>query len=146
MYILELNDLMFCIKSLIAPTRNFDLSRHIQFCKGPTRSSASLKMVHIRSSSNSTRHSFFNRLPRLWNCLPPIDLALSPATIKKHLFIFLYDHFLANFDSNSTCSFHFLCPCALSPTRPIFNSSNGCTSVRQYVAFTCFVCCFFFHH
>ena len=89
MYILELNDLMFCIKSLIAPTRDFDLSRHIQFCKGPTRSSASLKMVHIRSSSNSTRHSFFNRLPRLWNCLPPIDLALSPATIKKHASIHL---------------------------------------------------------
>ncbi len=112
MYILEMNDIMLCVKSLTSPTRDFNILEFVHFSKGGTRSSTAKRMSHNQSTNNSARHFFFNRLPRLWNSLPPLDLELSLPTIKQHLHNFLYSHFQANFVSHSTCSFHFLCPCA----------------------------------
>ena len=54
---------------------------------------------------------YFNRLPRLWNALPPINLNLPIYLIKSQLKFFLWNHFLLNFDSNNYCTYHFLCPC-----------------------------------
>ena len=39
MYILEIQDALFAIKSLKSPTRNFDINRYITFTQGHTRSS-----------------------------------------------------------------------------------------------------------
>ena len=39
MYILEIQDVLFEIKSLKSPTRNFDINRYITFTQGHTRSS-----------------------------------------------------------------------------------------------------------
>lgn len=69
-------------------------------------------MIHKHSATNSARHIYFNRLPRLWNSLPPFDLDISINKIKSHLRDYLYTHFLANFNSTCSCSFHFLCPCS----------------------------------
>ena len=82
MYFLELNDIMFCVKSLKSPSRDFNIYDHVHFSKCGTRSSAAMKMSHNHSMKNSSRHSYFNRLLRLWNSLPPpinLDLLLFPS-------------------------------------------------------------------
>ncbi len=74
MYNLELADITFTIASLKAPQANFDIN---QFISSNTRSGLSCKLKHRHASSNLSRHSFFCRIPRLWNSLPPIT-PLSP--------------------------------------------------------------------
>ena len=54
----------------------------------------------------------FNRIPRLWNFLPPIDLDLSSQTIRTKIKTFLWEQFLNKFVSNCPCTFHFKCPCS----------------------------------
>lgn len=46
MYVFELNDIMFCVKNLISPIRNFDITEFVHFSKGCTRSSAATRMCH----------------------------------------------------------------------------------------------------
>ena len=46
MYTYELNDLIFFVKSLKAPTDHFDIRRHIQFARNSTRSE---KLVHVKA-------------------------------------------------------------------------------------------------
>ena len=51
----------------------------MSFSSTSTRSSANFKLYHYKSSTNSCRHFYFNRLPRLWNSLPVFLLIyLSP--------------------------------------------------------------------
>ncbi len=123
MYSFELSDIMFCVNSLKSPTREFNISQYIKFSECGTRSSNNRKMSHVFSSLNSMRHSYFCSLPRIWNRLPPIDMKLSCDTIKQHLHKVLYNHFLVNFDSTCTHSFHFSCPCCIcfsKPSTPLF--------------------------
>lgn len=111
MMVFELNDLMFFIRLLKLPPGNFDVCKYVKFCSSSTRSATYHKLIHSKSKDNITRHQFFNRLPRLWNSLPPIDLSLSISTIKSHLKTFLWSYFEAHFDPANSCSLHFLCPC-----------------------------------
>ena len=83
MYQLELNDLMFFIKSLKHPSVHFNIKDFISFSKSNTRSSTYNKLIHTKSPTKSSRHFYFNRLSRLWNSLPPIDLDISLSTIKS---------------------------------------------------------------
>ena len=106
----ELLDIMLFVKSLKTPNDCFDISNYLQFTTHNTRSS-NIRLVHARSSNNSSRHFYFNRLPRLWNALPPINLDLLIYLIKSQLKSFLWNHFLLNLDSNNYCTYHFLCPC-----------------------------------
>ena len=114
MYRLELNDIMFFVSSLKNPSPHFDISDYFYFCNHSisTRSSTSSKLQHSLPPSSQLRHSFFHRLPILWNALPVIDLNRPISYIKKllvtdHLII----HFITHFDSENHCSFHFICPC-----------------------------------
>ena len=112
MYIYELNDLLFRIKSLKFPTSHFDISKYIQFSNYGTRATFAHKLNHpISLISTTYQHSFHNRIIRLWNSTPVIDLSLSIDIIKKHLINFLWTQFTANFTSDHPCSFHFVCPC-----------------------------------
>ena len=108
----ELNDIMFFIRCLKEPTDAFRMSSFVSFCSRSTRSSSHLKLRHTFSRTNTTSHFYFNRIPRLWNSFPAIDLDLSISSIKKRLHQFLWDHFIHNFESDNPCSFHFVCPCA----------------------------------
>ena len=47
MYIFELTDIMFAIKSFKAPSNNFDITKYLSFAAGSTRSSAQGKLKHI---------------------------------------------------------------------------------------------------
>ena len=108
---LELCDVMFFVRSLKGPTDAFNIYDHIVFHSSSTRSSAHLKLKHVLSRTSSASHFYFNRIPRLWNSLPTIDLEQSVSSIKKRVRQFLWDHFLLSFKSDSPCSFHFMCPC-----------------------------------
>ena len=86
---------MFCIQSLKSPTRDFNIYDFISFSEHGTRSSTAARMIHTHSANNLARHSYFSRIPRLWNSLPPIDLEQSVETIKKQLRLFLYTSILS---------------------------------------------------
>lgn len=113
MYHLELNDVMFLIKSLQHPSDHFNISHFITFSDNNTRSSSSHKLKHafIKSTSISIRHFYFYRIPRLWNALPPINLDSSHVSIKSTLIKYLWSHFDEHFDSTNYCTYHYLCPC-----------------------------------
>ena len=110
MYIYELTDILFAIKSLKRRTSNFDISQYLQFNESTTRSS-NTKICHKIYNNTITANSYFCRLPRLWNALPIIDLTLSIPVIKCKLKHFLWNHFIENFNVNNHCTFHFFCPC-----------------------------------
>ena len=119
MYIYELNDLMFLIKSLNTPTDNFDIRNHIFFTTNSTRSGSHFKLCHSRSVTITQHHFYFNRIVRLWNYLPVIDLSSPHYVIKQKLTKHLWDHFTVNFNSDQHCSFHLLCPCHRCSRQPI---------------------------
>lgn len=111
MYFYELTDLMYFINSLKNPTDSFDINSYVSFSDTSTRSTMSCKLKHATSQSTAHRHFYFNRLPRLWNSLPPFDLNYSSRIIKSHLHEILWNHFLSNFDSQNSCTYHYSCPC-----------------------------------
>ena len=59
----------------------------------------------------SSFSSLLKMFARLWSALPPIDLNLSFTPIKLYLKLFLWNHFVSNFNPNNSCTLHFLCPC-----------------------------------
>ena len=118
---LEISDIIFYISSLKNPQDHFDISSRIKSFSSSTRASSNKKLIHNASPSHlSHHHFFFNRLPRLWNCLPPLDLNSSIATLKNQLKSIFWSHFISNFNPDNSCTFHLLCPCStcsLSPPR-----------------------------
>ena len=92
-YILDLNDVMFFIKSLHNHHDGFNINDHIKFATGNTRLASSNKLHQTRSTNNTSKHFYFNRLPRIWNTLPIIDLNDHPIRIKSKLSEYLWKHF-----------------------------------------------------
>ena len=84
MYIYELTDILFAIKSFKKRTSSFDISQYLQFNESTTRSS-NTKLCHKIYNNTITANSYSCRLPRLWNALPIIDLTLSIPVIKYKL-------------------------------------------------------------
>ena len=66
-------------------------------------SSNNIRIVHTRSSNNSSGHFYFNHLPRLWNALPSINLEL-PINFKSQLKSFLWNLTLILIIIVLTCS------------------------------------------
>lgn len=118
MHQLEINDIVFAVKSFKCPAEHFNIFDFVNFTTSATRAGSKSRLCHIRSTSNLAGNSYFQRLPRLWNSLPPIDLSLSTDTIKIHLSKYFYTHFLETFDSSNPCTYHFLCPCSKCSSTP----------------------------
>ena len=76
MYIFELADIMFFIKSLKIPTSNCNIVDYVTFSSSTTNSSYGSKLIHKFLSTNKVRSFYFNRLTWLWNALPVINLDL----------------------------------------------------------------------
>ena len=112
MYYFELNDIFFFLRCLKDPPPNFDILSYVSFSSNPTRSSSCRKLNHTCSTSNTARFYYFNRLPSLWNSLPPLNLDLSLPVLKTTIQNLFWDHFLANFDHKLPCSYHYRCPCS----------------------------------
>ena len=122
MYTSELADIVFAVKSLKAPSSNFDISNFLSFTVGNTRSTAQRKLKYVTVPNNKVRHFYFNGLPRLWNALPPPDLSLLVSTNRLTIYKFLWSHFKSNFKSNDPCSYHFVCPCNKCTDIPILSN------------------------
>ena len=114
----ELNDLFFFISNLQNPPMNFSMLNCVSFSSASTRSAAHGKLTHAKFSSNLNHFHYFNRLPRLWNSLPSINLSESFPTIKSKIKSFLWSTFQANFNPSIPCSYHFLCPCRACSSMP----------------------------
>ena len=112
MYLFELQDLLFAIKSIKSPTTQFNIHSYINFSSANTRSGASNKLIIPRHLNNISRHSYFHRLPTLWNFMPIFDLDLPFQLLKSKFKDFLWNHFVTNFDDNDNCTLHYLCPCS----------------------------------
>ena len=97
MYIYDLVDIMFFIKSVKFPSEKFNMLNFVEFISGPTRS-AGYKLRHMIASKYSVMNSYFYRIPRLWNSLPLIDLSQTLQTIKFKLKNYFWNHFVNNFD------------------------------------------------
>ncbi len=123
---LEINDIMFFIRSLKLPGEHFNILSKVSFCYNATRSGSHLRLSHTRSTNSYANYSFFNRLPRLWNSLPPLNLDDSARVIKRKLQSAFKRNFDSNFNPTVPCTFHFVCPChrcSCSPNIASFNLS-----------------------
>ena len=115
----EIADILFFIKSLKEPSHHFNIEDYIQFNVSNSRSSSYLKLRHSISQNNLQGHFFFNRLPRLWNSLPLLDISLSIPSIHTKLREHFWNHFIAHFNSNNVCTYHYLCPCINCTKLPV---------------------------
>ena len=109
MYWLELNDIMYLVKSLKNLSDNMPIHNIISFSKSPTHPN---NLLHNYCRTSLAHHFYFSHIARLWNKLPPIDLTSSISCIKLKLTSHFWDHFFINFDPQNHCSFHYLCPCS----------------------------------
>ena len=119
MMIYEISDIIFFVKCIKNKISHFMISDFVCFSSSHTRQATFFKLRHSKATSNASRYSYFNRLPRLWNSLPCIDLDLSVATIKYNLKHFFWQHFITKFDPENVCSYHFLCPCNKCSMLPV---------------------------
>ena len=111
MYLLDYYDIMFLVTSLKHPSTHFNIQEYVKFSNSNTRSSTANKICYTFSHYNSLRHFYFTRISRTWNSLPTINLTQSIAIIKSQIKAAMWNHFVANFDAENPCSFHFCCPC-----------------------------------
>ena len=117
----ELNDICFFVRSIQlceSPNHSFNISRYTSFSPNNTRSGTYKKLVQPPITHNRDKHFYFNRLPHLWNSLPPIDLSLSLVSIKKELKEIFWKSFLAKFNPDVSCSYYFSCPCPRCFSQP----------------------------
>ena len=115
----ELQDVLFFIKSFKEPSTSFDIRNFIQFSSSRTRSATYLKMKYPFSTLISVKNFYFNRLPRLWNSLPPIDLDQPLLSIKKSLRTYFWNAFTSKFNVDSPCTYHLVCPCSKCALLPV---------------------------
>ena len=92
MYI-DYYDIIFLINHFKYLSNHFDISQYVTFSHGNTKSASHNKLYHKYSTNNSLRNSYFCRIPRIWNALPPIDLS-KPLTCAQ---IFNYGKILEPF-------------------------------------------------
>lgn len=110
-YWLELQDILFLVKSLQNPQDNFNILDYIHFTTNHTRASTTKKLSYRFQRTTIGRHYYFNRIIRLWNFLPEINLLKSFETIKFNLTKVFWNYFVRNFDSANLCTFNLCCPC-----------------------------------
>ena len=112
MYWYDLQDLLFLIKCMKNPPDNFSLvPEFISFTSTNTRSGHHCRLQYHYRRTSPARHFYFNRVVKLWNTLPPINIALSYTSIKRFIIDILWKRFLLNFDSTNACTYQVICPC-----------------------------------
>lgn len=108
----ELQDIMFLVKTIKNPPDNFNVYDHLSFSSSTTRAASLHHMKAKFCRLSVTRHFYFNRVTRLWNSLPKINLSLSETSIRKHVRDHLWNHFTQFFNPSNACTFHTVCPCS----------------------------------
>ena len=86
MYWLELQDILYLIKCFNDLSDNFNILNILNFLSFAQLNTRSTARNKLRVSFNKTSHShhfYFNRIVRLWNALPLLDLSLSFSALKS---------------------------------------------------------------
>ena len=121
---LELNDIIFFLKSVRAPS-SFDILSFVSFSNSvPDHSSSTNKLKYPLTSTTLSSHFYFNRLPRILNQLPVIEDNLSTNSAIVKVKQYFWSYFLNNFNSDDPCTLHLCCPCHYchySSNTPNFN-------------------------
>ena len=120
MYLVDLSDVLFFIKSIKLPSDYFNILHFASFSSSNTRSSSHNKLNHKYSRSNKIRNSYFVRLQRLWNSLPPIEINQSFSSIKTYkLFTIIYGNILKLILTSSILAHFTIHVLVLTATREI---------------------------
>ena len=96
---------------MVDPPTNFCLSDYISFFSSSTRASSQNRIKRTDSSIprlNATKHFFFNRVTRIWNALPPIDMHRSFFSIRRNILSIFWKYFLDSYSIDRPCSWHFV--------------------------------------
>ena len=104
---LEAQDILLLIKMLNGPPDNFHLDDYIVVVSSNTRASTSNHLKRVQPTIprlNSTKFFYFNRVVKIWNALPPLDLALPYTTIKKQILSIFWQYFLHTYDVDTPCT------------------------------------------
>ena len=125
---------MVFVKNFRDPSQSFNVMDFVDFCSGSTRSCTFFKLKQRMSILNSIKHFYFNRLPRLWNSLPSMDPNDPVSATKQKLRQCLWNHFVASFDPENPCSFHYVCPCRKFHFC-LYQISLSFSIVRPYISF-----------
>ena len=125
---------LFLVKFLRNPETRLNISENVVFSSTKTRSASYFKLTCHCSGTNLSWHFYFNRVCRLWNVLPPIDLNLSSDILKLKIRSFLWSFFIKHFNPHIPCTFHFVCPCARCMSSPLPTN-------YPYLYFFCFIHC-----
>ena len=109
---LELQDVLFMVKCLQTQTSGFNILEYVSFSTNATRAAANNKLAYKLNRTSVSHHFYFNRIVRLWNSLPNIDLSRPFTAIKSQLTQYFTAHFTNKFDQYSLCSYNVCCPCS----------------------------------
>lgn len=112
MYWYDFQDILFLLKCILHPPDNFNISNYVAFSDTTTRTAGLGKLKYVYRRLSSSRHFYFNRVVRLWNSLPFLDLSCSFNYLKNFIYNHLWNHFLNNFENANVCSYHYVCPCS----------------------------------
>ena len=125
MYLFELHDILFAIKSLKSPTIQFNITNYIHFNPDNTRLDQALatKLIPTHHLNNLAHHFYFHRLPSLWNAMSVIDLNMSFVLLKSKFKKHLWAHFLNYLMITITVLFTIKVPACLSRP-PISNFTH----------------------
>ena len=126
---LEAQDVLFLIKLMNDPPDNFNITDYISFVSSSTRVASKNRIkrtIPLKPHLNTTscRHLYFNRMVRLWNLLPNIDLQLPFNSIKRHILDIFWQVFIQQFDVNNSCTwFNLYLVCVLNVLHFLLESS-----------------------
>ena len=128
---LEAQDVLFLIKLMIDPPSGFCLDGYISFISSSTREISHNKIKRSRlliPHLDITRH-FFNRVIRISNSLPYIDIQQPYLSIKRQILDIFWQYFLKSYTVENPCSWCIVCPCVNCSSLP--NPSPNLTSLNQ---------------
>ena len=127
MMVFEMMDILFFVSCLKYPSSHFNILQFVTFITSSTRSSGCGKLEHYLPKTNRERHFYFHWLPRLWNSIPVVNIQDSLKSIKRKLFLFLWNHFSHHFNPDIPCSYHFVCLCSGCYGKPVCINYNICS-------------------
>ena len=111
MYIYDLTDIIFFIKSIKFPSEKFNILDYVEFGSGH-----SYQISRCKIEAQDCTHKQYDELLFL-SFTQTVEqytnnLSNSLPAIKSKLKNYFWHHFIKNFDNNNFCTFFYLCPCS----------------------------------
>ena len=122
--------MLFFIKNFKCPTTILILTPTFHSLLTMLHRSCGVKLRHNSSLTNKECDFYFNKISRLWNSLPIINLNLPISLIKSKIKSYFWQHFITNFGPDNIHKPHYLCPCGSCVSH--HSSSNYMHSSSNY--------------